>query len=94
MKIIFEPDATHDFETGNLVFFCTADGEPIRCAITEEALIMGLHVPPEAVLLPETFEKHREKIHAIATLLMQEEGWNDLSGVLIKHSDILEHNPT
>lgn len=92
MQIIFEPDATYDFETGNLVFFCTADGEPVRCAITEEALIMGLNVPREEVPLPETFSKYRDKIHAVATRLVQKEGWNELAGVLITHSEVLEHD--
>jgi hypothetical protein len=92
MDIHFESDATDDVETGSLVFFCTADGEPVLCAITEEALTSGLHIPWEEISLPETFAKHRDKIHGIAARLIREEKWNDKGGILITQADVLEHS--
>ena len=91
MDIIFEPDAIRDIETGNLVFFCTADGEPVRCAITEDAL-KSFEAQPEEMSSPETFAKHRDRICAIASRLIQTDGWNDRAGVLITHSEIVEYN--
>ena len=84
----FESDAVLDAATNAFVFFGCADGEPIRCAITHEAVTAGLHVPPEAACDPETFVAHQRLIHRIAARLIDEKRWEPGGGIVIREADL------
>lgn len=88
MNIQFDTDATFDPETDSFIFFCTVDDEPLRCAISSEALMAGFKVPRDQLSSPETFAQHRDRIHSIAAKLIRAEGSNEKAGIFIICEDV------
>jgi len=89
LPISFDPDAVLDPKTSAFVFFGHVDDEPIRCAVTQEALIHGFRISASTALHPEAFEGHRDRIHALASHLIRCERWEIGGGIVIRRNDVI-----
>jgi flavin reductase (DIM6/NTAB) family NADH-FMN oxidoreductase RutF len=87
-EITFDQDVVLDVQSDAFVFFGRVNHEPIQCAITREAMILGLHVPAAQACLPESFAQHRERIHSIAVRLIRADRWEPGGGIVICRSDV------
>lgn len=66
MEIRFSSDGRFDFDRNGVLFIALADGRPIQCLISEEALQDHFDAMGGADDYEQAFEIHHEEIAAVA----------------------------